>query len=330
MDDTERSQIHATLVIERTYPAPAAAVWHARSDNDARDQWLTAGEVFQTFQKSHEFRVGGHGIEDGQWHGGPRSRFHSTYTDIVDQRRIVFTYDMWADGQHMSTSLTTIALEPDGGQTHLTYTEQGVHLDGLDSPKAAKKAPRDFSTNSASTFPGAAREEVHTSTTWWAASTSPPCVTTRSGGLPQLDPIALRIGDPAEPADTLHVLRFVGHVRSHGAQLRDHRIQVADPEVEHGLLGAGPEVAGLRFERREHRRPGSLTPQAVLIRVQAQAIAIPRAQGRRVGGPDEVSTDSKHTFHAAIVPGRRPGGPAPRQRPREARRRSWHQTARSG
>src|SRR6516162_7892840 len=87
----------------------------------------------------------------------------------------------------------------------------------------------------------------------------------RSGGLPQLDPIALRIGDPAEPADTLHALRLVGHVRSLGAQLREHRVQVADPEVEHGLLGAGPEVAGIGLERREHRQPGSLTPQAVLI-----------------------------------------------------------------
>src|SRR6059036_817176 len=78
------------------------------------------------------------------------------------------------------------------------------------------------------------------------------------------------------------------------AQLREHRIQVAGPEVEHGLLGAGPEVVGLGIERREHRRPGFLAPQAVLVGVQAQAIAIPRAQGRRVGGPHEVSTDSEH------------------------------------
>src|SRR5262249_48321071 len=101
----------------------------------------------------------------------------------------------------------------------------------------------------------------------------------RLGGLPQLDPVALRIGDPAEPADTLHVLRFPGHVRSLGAQLREHRIQVTDPEVEHGLLGAGPEIPGLGLERREYRRPGSLMPHAGLIGVQAQAIAIPRTEG---------------------------------------------------
>jgi uncharacterized protein YndB with AHSA1/START domain len=134
MNDTiERSQTHATFVIERAYPEPAETVWRALSDNDARDQWFGAGEAFGVQEKSHEFRVGGHGTEEGQWHGGPRSRFESTYTDIVDLQRIVFTYDMWVDGRHLSTSLTTIVLEPDGDGTRLTYTEQAVHFDGLDS-----------------------------------------------------------------------------------------------------------------------------------------------------------------------------------------------------
>ena len=132
-DTTERSQTHATFVIERTYPVPVSAVWHALTDNDARDHWFGGGTEFDVHEKSHDFRVGGHGIEDGQWHAGPWSRFDSTYTDIVDQQRMVFTYDMWIDDRHISTSLTTIAVEPDGDGTLLTYTEQGVHLDGLDT-----------------------------------------------------------------------------------------------------------------------------------------------------------------------------------------------------
>ena len=143
MNDTiERSQAHATFVIERTYPAPVEAVWRALSDNDARDQWFSAGSAFDAHEKSHEFRVGGHGTEEGQWHGGPRSRFLSTYTDIVDLQRIVFTYDMWIDGRHLSTSLTTIAMEHDGDQTRLTYTEQGVHFDGLDSVEGREQGSR--------------------------------------------------------------------------------------------------------------------------------------------------------------------------------------------
>jgi uncharacterized protein YndB with AHSA1/START domain len=138
----ERSQAHATFVIERTYEATIDAVWHALSDNDQRDQWFGGGAEFDVSEGSHDFRVGGHGIEDGQWKGGPTSRFFSTYTDIVDRYRIVFTYDMWVDGQHISTSLTTIVVEPDAESTRLTFTEQAVHLDGLDSAEGREEGTR--------------------------------------------------------------------------------------------------------------------------------------------------------------------------------------------
>jgi len=141
-DIIERSQIHATFVIERSYPVPVSAVWHALSDNDARDQWFGGGGDFDVDEKSHDFRVGGHGVESGQWHGGPKSRFVSTYTDIVDEQRMVFAYDMWVDDRHMSTSLTTIAVEPDADGTRLTYTEQGVHLDGLDTVEGREEGTR--------------------------------------------------------------------------------------------------------------------------------------------------------------------------------------------
>jgi CheY-like chemotaxis protein len=80
------------------------------------------------------------------------------------------------------------------------------------------------------------------------------------------------------------------------------------------LPGTAGLAAAAVLREREHRHPGFLTPQAVLIGVQARAIAIPRAQGRRVSGPHEVSTDPKHTFHAAILPGRRSGGLTPHHR----------------
>lgn len=141
-DIVERSQTHATFVIERTFGVPVADVWHALSDSDARDQWFGGGPAFDTEHKKHDFRVGAGGVEEGRWHGGPRSRFVSTYTDIVDQRRIVFTYDLWVDDQHLSTSLTTIAVEPVADGTLLTYTEQGVHYDGLDSVEGREEGTR--------------------------------------------------------------------------------------------------------------------------------------------------------------------------------------------
>jgi uncharacterized protein YndB with AHSA1/START domain len=143
----QRSQIHATFVVERAYPVPMAAVWHALSDNHARDQWFGGGAQFDAYEKSHDFRVGGQATEEGRWHGGPRSRFLSTYTDIVDQQRIVFTYDMWVDDRHLSTSLTTIVVEAQGNDTRLTHTEQGVHFDGLDSVQGREEGTQGLLDN---------------------------------------------------------------------------------------------------------------------------------------------------------------------------------------
>jgi uncharacterized protein YndB with AHSA1/START domain len=143
----ERSQTHATFVIERSYSVPVSAVWHALTDGDARDQWFGGGPEFDASEKSHDFRLGGHAVEAGQWRGGPTSRFESTYTDIVDQHRMIFTYDMWVDDRHMSTSLTTIVVEPDGDGTQLTYTEQGVHLDGLDTVEGREEGTKGLLDN---------------------------------------------------------------------------------------------------------------------------------------------------------------------------------------
>ena len=143
MSDTiERSQTHATFVIERSYDAPIEAVWQALSDNDARAVWFGGGSDFEEEERSHDFRVDGKGIESGKWRNGPKSRFVSTYTDIVDKERIVYTYDMWVDDRHMSTSLTTIVLEREGDGTFMTFTEQAVHLDGLDTVEGREEGTR--------------------------------------------------------------------------------------------------------------------------------------------------------------------------------------------
>lgn len=129
----EHSQVHATFVIERTYPVAVENVWHALTNNDARDKWWGGGPNFIAREESHDFRVGGIGSQDGQWKDGPETRYTSIYTNIVHLLRIVFTYDLWVSGGHLSTSLVTIVLEPQDKGTRMTYTEQAVHYDGLDS-----------------------------------------------------------------------------------------------------------------------------------------------------------------------------------------------------
>ncbi len=61
---------------------------------------------------------------------------------------------MWVDDRHISTSLTTIVVEPDTDGTRLTYTEQGVHLDGLDTVAGREEGTRGILDNLGSFLAG--------------------------------------------------------------------------------------------------------------------------------------------------------------------------------
>jgi uncharacterized protein YndB with AHSA1/START domain len=107
---TSSTVAHATFVVERTFDAPIDRVWDAFAVPEQHAQWFGSEENFTETEAHEDFRVGGQAVQDGQWHGGPTSRYVATYTDIVERRRIVSTYDMWVGGEHLSTSLTTTEL----------------------------------------------------------------------------------------------------------------------------------------------------------------------------------------------------------------------------
>lgn len=141
---TSRTQTHATFVIERDYAAPLDRVWAAFADPEVKSRWFGPDDIAD-LEFSEDFRVGGIAINNGTM-DGRRSEYTATYTDIVDRERIVYTYDMWSDGVHASTSITTVVFEPTAEGTHLTFTEQGVHLDGVHGPGAEAAAGREHGT----------------------------------------------------------------------------------------------------------------------------------------------------------------------------------------
>jgi uncharacterized protein YndB with AHSA1/START domain len=141
---TSRTQTHATFVLERDYAAPVDRVWSAFADADVKKQWFGPDDI-EDAEVSEDFRVGGVAINHGTMQGR-RSEFRATYSDIVDRERIVYVYDMWSDGVHASTSITTIVLEPTAEGTRLTFTEQGVHLDGVHGPGPGAAAGREHGT----------------------------------------------------------------------------------------------------------------------------------------------------------------------------------------
>jgi uncharacterized protein YndB with AHSA1/START domain len=136
---SDRSATHSTFVIERDYDAPAPRVFAAWADKSAKDQWFGASEG----EHELDFREGGREHLLAEVHGAVYT-YDALYQDIVADERIVFTYNMHRDGKRMSVSVTTVELLPAGARTHLRYTEQGVFLDGEDTPEMREQGTREM------------------------------------------------------------------------------------------------------------------------------------------------------------------------------------------
>lgn len=136
---TDRSVIHDTFSIERTYPAALSRVFAAFASAEAKDAWGDTGGL--------EPAEGEAGIEEFDFRPGGRERFGHTfqgttyrydalYYDIVPDQRIVYSYEMYADGARISVSVATIEFAKSDEGTALIWTEQGAYLDGIDGPQA--------------------------------------------------------------------------------------------------------------------------------------------------------------------------------------------------
>jgi uncharacterized protein YndB with AHSA1/START domain len=137
---TERSVNHATIVIERNYPATPARVFAAWADAQAKGIWMDDPD-YQSGEGDYEldFRVGGHERFGGKDPDGGTYRYDALYYDIVPDHRIVYSYEMYSGEDRMSVSMTTVEIGPGQGGSKLTYTEQGAFLDGIDKPEAREE-----------------------------------------------------------------------------------------------------------------------------------------------------------------------------------------------
>ena len=139
MTSIEHRLAHSGFTITREYPVPVADVWRAFAEEDRKREWFGDGDAFDRSAWSFDFRVGGRDVDEAKFHGGPLSRYEGVYTDIVDQVRIVNTYDMWLDGVHMSTSIASFEFEPVIGGTRLTQVEHGVFFDAFHADAAQRE-----------------------------------------------------------------------------------------------------------------------------------------------------------------------------------------------
>lgn len=132
---SERSVVYNTFTIERSYPAAPAQVFAVFADAEAKTRGLNPPEEATPGYLEFDFRVGGRERFDFQETDGRMMAYNALYYDIVPDQRIVYSYEMYADQARISVSVATIEFANDAAGTVLTWTEQGVYLDGLDQPE---------------------------------------------------------------------------------------------------------------------------------------------------------------------------------------------------
>jgi uncharacterized protein YndB with AHSA1/START domain len=127
---SDRSVEHATIVIERRYPASPERAFAAWADVTAKARWMGVPEGGLEL----DFRVGGEESHSGTLPDGRVYAYQGVYQDIVRPQRIVYTYEMHLDDSRISISLATVEFTPEHDGTRLVFTEQGAFLDGYEPP----------------------------------------------------------------------------------------------------------------------------------------------------------------------------------------------------
>jgi uncharacterized protein YndB with AHSA1/START domain len=140
----ERSAVHSTFNLERTYDAAPARVFNAWADPAIKRGWFAEGEGWEIDEFTVDFKVGGYERSRFRFKGGAPVRNDTTYHDIVPNERIIVAYTMTVGENRISASLATIEFKPNGGGTRLVFTEQGAFLDGLDKPESREGGWREL------------------------------------------------------------------------------------------------------------------------------------------------------------------------------------------
>jgi uncharacterized protein YndB with AHSA1/START domain len=127
---TQRSTVHDTFVIDRTFAFKREFVYAAWTSAEAKSRWFVGPSGWALQLRELEFRVGGRERVKGRHPDGMTSLFDARYYEIVPNERIVYVYEMHTNDVRGSISIATIEFKERKEGTGLIVTEQGVFLDG--------------------------------------------------------------------------------------------------------------------------------------------------------------------------------------------------------
>ena len=133
---------HATFTIDRSFDASPTLVFRAWADPAMKARWFHGPEEWSNDGLNLDFRKGGKETESGGPKEGPTHYYGATYQHIVENERIIYTYDMHLDDVCISVSVVTVQLEAAGNGTRMLFTEQAVYMMDGDGPEGREEGTR--------------------------------------------------------------------------------------------------------------------------------------------------------------------------------------------
>jgi uncharacterized protein YndB with AHSA1/START domain len=135
----QRSVLHHTFTVERSYPQSPTSVYLAYAQQDRRKCWFVfPDETWRVQETQFNFYPN---LRDtyvahppAELEGAPVVTYETYYYEI-GYERMTYAYEMRRGDERVSVSLVTIELHLDGEGTRLVYTEQGVLLDERETPE---------------------------------------------------------------------------------------------------------------------------------------------------------------------------------------------------
>jgi uncharacterized protein YndB with AHSA1/START domain len=150
---TSSTVTHDTFVIARTYEAPVAHVFRAWADPDRKARWFAGSAEALGNGYELDFRVGGREVNRGGPPDGPVYTYSAQFRDIVVDRRIVSTSEMFAGNSLISVTVATVEFRGSGATTDLVLTEQGAFLDGQETAAQREEGTRSLLDSLAAWLP---------------------------------------------------------------------------------------------------------------------------------------------------------------------------------
>jgi uncharacterized protein YndB with AHSA1/START domain len=155
MHSSARSIKHGSFTIERRFDHDLALVYRAWVDPATKARWFSGPPDKWTEEvREMDVRVGGRDRLIGKFVDGSESRFECLYFDVVPERRLVYTYDMYWQGKKISVSLASVEFVLAGKGTKLVLTEQHAFLDGYEDGGSRERGALTLMDNLAAALGG--------------------------------------------------------------------------------------------------------------------------------------------------------------------------------